>query len=81
MGLRRAFAQAGVRALVMSLWAIPDRETRDLMEVFYRQVVQKPQGDKAAALRAAQLELIARQRDRREPVDPRTWGAFIVSGR
>jgi CHAT domain-containing protein len=34
-GFRRAFALAGARTLVMSLWKVPDQETRRLMVAFY----------------------------------------------
>jgi CHAT domain-containing protein/Tfp pilus assembly protein PilF len=81
LGLRRAFAEAGAQALVLSLWKIPDEETRVLMEAFYRQVVDYPDVDKAEALRRAQLQMIAKQKNSQAGIDPRTWAAFIVSGR
>ena len=34
-GLRRAFVLAGAKTLVMSLWKVPDEQTRELMEDFY----------------------------------------------
>lgn len=80
MGLRRAFSQAGARALIMSLWTIPDADTRQLMEAFYERVVADPGGSKPLALRGAQLDTIARQRAAKGASDPRSWGAFIASG-
>ena len=38
-GLRRAFVVAGARTLVMSLWKVPDEQTRELMIDFYRRVL------------------------------------------
>ncbi len=80
LGLRWAFSVAGARALVMSLWKVPDEETRHLMEHFYVAVAANPQADKAVALRAAQLALLKRLR-REGEANPWAWAAFIVSGR
>ncbi len=38
-GLRRAFAVAGARAVVMSLWKVPDLDTATLMDTFYEQLL------------------------------------------
>ena len=81
MGLRRAFAAAGARSLLLSLWKIPDEETRVLMEAFYLRVASDLDADKTEALRKAQLQMIKRQKGSQQKTDPRTWAAFIVSGR
>jgi hypothetical protein len=39
-GLRRAFAVAGAKTLVMSLWSVPDRATALLMERFFANLHQ-----------------------------------------
>jgi len=71
-GLRRAFALAGARTVVMSLWQVPDKETVELMEIFYERLLA---GDPPSrALREAQLAMRARQ-----PM-PFFWGAFICQG-
>jgi CHAT domain-containing protein len=72
-GLRRAFVLAGARALVMSLWKVPDEETRDLMEDFYCRTLNERQPG-AEALRAAQLAL------KSKCADPLYWGAFVYQG-
>lgn len=71
-GLRRAFVLAGAKTLVMSLWKVPDEQTRELMEDFYRRLLAG-QG-RAAALRASQLAMKIRY------PDPYYWGAFICQG-
>jgi CHAT domain-containing protein len=71
-GLRRSFVVAGAKTLVMSLWKVPEEETQELMEDFYR-LVMKGQ-PVAEALREAQLAIRARYPD---VVD---WGAFICQG-
>jgi tetratricopeptide (TPR) repeat protein/CHAT domain-containing protein len=73
-GLRRAFMLAGAETLVMSLWNVPDQETREVMEHYYSEVVRAGRG-RAEALRAAQLAV--RQH---RPDDPYYWGAFICQG-
>ncbi|HDQ40997.1 MAG TPA: CHAT domain-containing protein [Desulfonatronum sp.] len=36
--LHRAFNQVGAESLVMSMWKVPDQETRELMVAFFRNV-------------------------------------------
>jgi len=43
-GLRRAFAQAGVRSMVMSMWSVPDKETKELMIEFYKNIKNRYDG-------------------------------------
>ena len=71
-GLRRAFAIAGARALVLSLWSIPDEETKDLMVIFYS--LLKSGKGKSEAMREAQLAL------KKKYPHPYFWGAFILQG-
>ena len=56
LGLMRAFIYAGAASLVLSLWAVEDRSTAQLMETFYRGLTQDQ--TKGAALRHAQLQFI-----------------------
>jgi CHAT domain-containing protein len=71
-GLRRAFVVAGAKTLVMSLWRVPDRQTQELMEDFYRRILM---GQACAdALREAQLAMKAKC------PNPYCWGAFICQG-
>ena len=73
-GLQRAFLVAGARALVMSLWAVPDEATRLLMQTFYARLQS---GDGwSDALRTAQQTL----RDDPRYADPCFWGAFVCLG-
>lgn len=71
-GLRRAFLLAGAKTLVMSLWKVPDSETRMLMEEFYSRLLEgRPRLD---ALREAQLAIKAAF------PGPLHWGAFVCQG-
>ena len=72
-GLRRAFALAGAKTLVMSLWKVPDQATQTLMTDFYDRILAgQPCAD---ALREAQLAL-----KQQYPQQPFYWGAFICQG-
>ncbi len=55
-GLMRAFLYAGAASLVLSLWAVDDRSTGELMTDFYRSLVTGE--TKGMALRQAQLRFI-----------------------
>jgi tetratricopeptide (TPR) repeat protein/CHAT domain-containing protein len=71
-GLRRSFALAGAKTLVMSLWKVPDCETQELMTDFYLRLLR---GQPCAeALRDAQLTM------KNKHSDPFYWGAFICQG-
>jgi len=72
MGLRRSFMLAGAKTLVMSLWKVPDKETRELMEDFYDRLLDG--APRAEALRKAQLAMKAKH------PNPYYWGAFICQG-
>jgi CHAT domain-containing protein/Flp pilus assembly protein TadD len=78
LGLRRGFAEAGARNLLMTLWTADDTETVDLMEAFYHQALQT--GDAAGALAQAQrasLDRLRRKVGLSEAV--RQAGPFILS--
>jgi tetratricopeptide (TPR) repeat protein/CHAT domain-containing protein len=71
-GLRRAFALAGAKTLVMSLWKVDDQQTQVLMLDFYNRILQGQ--PRAEALREAQLAL------KKLHPHPYYWGAFICQG-
>ena len=78
-GLRRAFEQAGARSLVMSMWKVPDRETKELMIRFY-QNIQDLQMNRCQALRHAILDQITIVKRRYGIAHPFFWGAFVFLG-
>ncbi len=81
LGLRRAFSVAGADQLVMSLWYVPDQDTAELMEAFYDELLAKRRiGSPPEAMRAAQLQLIARFRADRGTTGVASWAGFIVAG-
>ncbi|MEM8641178.1 MAG: CHAT domain-containing protein [Cyanobacteria bacterium P01_G01_bin.54] len=72
VGLARSFMTAGADTVIVSLWAIPDAPTAELMVTFYEQLARH--GDKARALREAML---ATQQNHPHPMN---WAAFMVVG-
>lgn len=78
-GLRSAFARAGASAMVMSLWKVPDRETKDLMINFYMNMVKSGM-NKSQALRNAALNQMNEMKKRYGHTHPRFWGGFIFFG-
>ena len=75
VGLTRGFMYAGSPRVVVSLWNVNDRATADLMKTFYEAMLAKGQRP-AAALRAAQLELLKQKQWQA----PYFWAAFGLQG-
>ena len=77
-GLRRAFQRAGAQTIVMSLWKVPDQETAELMDGFYRRWCGG--ASKLDALRESALDVLNRSRTERGRSHPLLWGGFILAG-
>ena len=78
-GLRRGLQEAGADAVMMSMWPVPDKETQELMSLFYAKWLggmEKPE-----ALRQAQLEEREMVKKRYGKDLPFYWGAFVLIGR
>lgn len=74
-GLRRALVLAGAESQVMSLWAVSDRGTRDLVVGYYRALLLGGAG-RGEALRRVQLQML---RDEAR-AHPYYWAGFIQTG-
>ncbi|MEG4105910.1 CHAT domain-containing tetratricopeptide repeat protein [Microcoleus sp. S13_C5] len=72
IGLSRALISAGVPSVIVSLWAVPDAPTSELMQLFYQNLQNNP--DKAQALRQAMLTTM------KTHPGPRNWVAFTLIG-
>ncbi len=78
-GLRRAFALAGARTLIMSLWAVEDQATREYMQGLYdARFLQNM--TTAESVRAASLSVLERRRSAGDSTHPFFWGAFVATG-
>ncbi len=73
-GLNRAFFFAGASSVLMSLWAVNDQATFQLMERFYHYL--RSAGTISSALRQAKLEMVQSE----VLSHPYYWAGFIVSG-
>ena len=73
--LVEAFLVSGAKAVVASLWSADDTYTLALMERFYTHLEEGQ--DKAAALRQAKLDVLAKYG---RQVPPYYWGAFVLVG-
>ncbi|BBD63366.1 TPR repeat-containing protein (plasmid) [Nostoc sp. HK-01] len=72
IGLSRSLITAGTPSVIVSLWAVPDSPTSELMTEFYQQ--WQKNSDKAVALRNAMLITM-----KKHP-QPRDWAAFTLIG-
>ncbi|WP_299460628.1 CHAT domain-containing protein [uncultured Microscilla sp.] len=71
VNLPYAFAYAGSRFVISSLWALPDKTTSEFMKLFYRDLrtMSVPE-----ALRSAKIEMI-------KSTLPFFWTSFVLLGR
>ncbi|MBW4443859.1 MAG: CHAT domain-containing protein [Plectolyngbya sp. WJT66-NPBG17] len=72
IGLSRSLISAGAPSVIVSLWAVPDAPTAELMWAFYKNLRENP--DKAQALRQAMLTIM------KTHSEPRSWAAFTLIG-
>ncbi len=76
ISLARGFSQAGARSLVTTLWRVSDRESAELMRLFYENLAQGlPKDD---ALHRAKLSFIGAAPPSR--AHPFFWAAFVPTG-
>jgi CHAT domain-containing protein len=74
-GLTRGFMYAGARRVIVSLWNVNDKATAALMQRLYIGMLRNNKTP-AAALRAAQIELLRTQQWQ----SPYYWAAFVMQG-
>jgi len=89
IGLTRAFFYAGTPSVLATVWDVADEPTSRLVSSFYRAYFRN--GDKSAALRDAQLQLIRALRSGQVkmstpvgavalPEHPLFWAGFLIFG-
>ncbi|MDX2068423.1 MAG: CHAT domain-containing tetratricopeptide repeat protein [Haliscomenobacter sp.] len=76
MSVSRAFAYAGCRSLMMSLWELQDVYSDDIVKAFY--VELKKGTPKDIALQRAKLQFLAK--DAAEQRMPNYWAAMVIIG-
>jgi CHAT domain-containing protein/tetratricopeptide (TPR) repeat protein len=78
-GLRRVFALAGARTVIMSLWQVDDEASSYWMEALYRARWQENQST-AAATRTASLATLDWRRKAGLSEHPYYWAGFVATG-
>jgi CHAT domain-containing protein len=73
-GLRRALVIAGAETLVMSLWQVDDKATRELMTGYYERLASGE--GRSEALRQVQLKMLRSERRSH----PYYWASFVPTG-
>ena len=70
-GLKRGFKLAGVEQMIVSLWSVPDKETMELMTLFYT--------DLTKTLNPVQsFEKAQKQMRNLYPTQPDKWAGFVL---
>jgi CHAT domain-containing protein/tetratricopeptide (TPR) repeat protein len=68
-GLQRAFKMAGAKNIIMSLWKVPDAQTAELFEIFYREYFRGVSVPKALQLAQNQMKT---------KYSPYYWAGFVL---
>lgn len=79
LGLQRAFREAGVGTVIVSLWDVADEATRAWMAELYRARLDS-RFSTAEAVREASRRRLAAARASSGSSHPFTWGAFVATG-
>ena len=69
-GLQRAFKLAGVNSIIMSLWKIPDQQTAELMQYFYKFYISGKSKNESLKLAQKRISL--------KYPNPYYWAAFVL---
>ena len=70
-GLKRGFKLAGVEQMIVSLWSVPDKETMELMTLFYEDLTQSLNPVKS-------FEKAQKQMRESYPKRPDLWAGFVL---
>lgn len=75
MSISRALNYAGVKASIHSLWQVPDKETAELMTLFYQNLANRM--SKVEALAQAKRIFI---KNNPSKIHPYYWAGFVLNG-
>ena len=70
-GLKRGFKLAGVEQMIVSLWSVPDKETMELMTLFYTDLTKTL--SPVVSFSNAQKEM-----RNKYPTEPEKWAGFVL---
>jgi len=79
LGLRRAFQMAGARTVIMSVWSVEDRSTRQWMRALYHGRFERGL-DTADAVHQAALSTLHARRSATGSGHPFFWAGFVAAG-
>ena len=70
-GLKRAFKLAGVNQIIVSLWEVPDKESMELMTLFYDDLGKTQNG-------IISFENAQKIMSKKYPTRPDLWAGFVL---
>ncbi|MGB3508921.1 MAG: tetratricopeptide repeat protein [Microcoleaceae cyanobacterium] len=75
VSLTRGFMYAGAKRVVVSLWSVEDNSTSELMQNYYRKILETGKNP-VEAMRETQLEMLSSENWKA----PYYWAPFVVQG-